>query len=308
MPRGASPYLRPSLDLSSAVDAYLDHLRVERALAPNSITSYASDLAKLAAFAEEQGVTTTEGVDPVIITRFLVSLDRGGLGARSAMRHLSAVRGFCRFLTRERWIGADPTADIATPRLGRRLPTVLSFEEVVRLLGAPDLTKPRGRRDRAMLSLMYAAGLRVSELCSLRASDLDGRRGFVSVLGKGGKRRLVPVGEVALADIDAYLKGPRPVSRGRHHSALFLSSWGRPLTRQAFWKLVLRYARQVGITKPISPHKLRHSFATHLLERGADLRSVQALLGHANIGTTEIYTHLTPDHVRQAHRKAHPRA
>ena len=296
------------MDLSSAVDAYLDHLRVERALAPISISSYASDLAKLAAFAEEQGVTTTEALDPVVVTRFFVSLDRSGLGARSATRHLSAVRGFCRFLTRERWISADPTAEIATPRLGRRLPAVLTLDEVLRLLGAPDGAKPRGRRDRAMLSLMYAAGLRVSELCSLKTSDVDRRRGFVSVLGKGGKRRLVPVGEVALADIDEYLKEPRPGRAGRVHPALFLSSWGRPLSRQAFWKLVLRYARKVGITKPISPHKLRHSFATHLLERGADLRSVQALLGHANIATTEIYTHLTPDHVRRAHQKAHPRA
>jgi integrase/recombinase XerD len=297
-----------TVDLGSAVDAYLDHLRVERALAQNSITSYASDLAKLADFADRQGVTTTDGLDAVIVTRFLVSLDRSGLGARSAMRHLSAVRGFCRFLARERLIAADPTTEIATPRLGRRLPGVLTLEDVVRLLGAPDGTKPRGRRDRAMLSLMYAAGLRVSELCALKTSDLDRRRGFVSVLGKGGKRRLVPVGEVALADIDDYLTTPRPTRSGRVHPALFLSSWGRPLSRQAFWKLVLRYARKVGITKPISPHKLRHSFATHLLERGADLRSVQALLGHADIATTEIYTHLTPDHVRQAHRKAHPRA
>jgi integrase/recombinase XerD len=296
------------VDLCSAVDAYLDHLRVERALAPNSISSYASDLAKLAAFAEEQGVTAPEKLDPVIVTRFLVSLDRGGLGARSATRHLSAVRGFCRFLVRERWIGADPTAEIATPRLGRRLPAVLTLDEVLRLLEAPDAAKPRGRRDRAMLSLMYAAGLRVSELCGLKASDLDRRRGFVNVLGKGGKRRLVPVGEVALSEIDDYLKQPRPAQKGRSHPALFLSSWGRPLSRQGFWKLVLRYARKAGITKPISPHKLRHSFATHLLERGADLRSVQALLGHANIATTEIYTHLTPDHVRRAHRKAHPRA
>ena len=290
------------------MDAYLDHLRVERALAPNSISSYASDLAKLAAFAETRDVTTTEGIDPVVVTQFLVSLDRAGLGARSATRHLSAVRGFCRFLTRERWIAADPTSDIATPRLGRRLPAVLTFDEVVRLLDAPDLTKPRGRRDRAMLSLMYAAGLRVSELCSLRSVDLDLRRGVVSVLGKGSKRRLVPVGEVALQDVDVFLKDPRPARAGRSQPALFLSSWGRPLTRQAFWKLVLRYARKVGITKPISPHKLRHSFATHLLEHGADLRSVQALLGHANIVTTEVYTHLSPDHVRRAHQKAHPRA
>lgn len=296
------------MDLSSAVDAYLDHLRVERALAPNSISSYASDLAKLGAFAETQGITTTHGLDPVVVTRFLVSLDRAGLGARSATRHLSAVRGFCRFLARERLIAADPTADINTPRLGRRLPAVLTFEEVVRLLDAPDLTKPRGRRDRAMLSLMYAAGLRVSELCALRASDLDLRRGVVSVLGKGSKRRLVPVGEVALHDVDVFAKDPRPIPKGRATGALFLSSWGRPLTRQAFWKLVLRYARKVGITKPISPHKLRHSFATHLLERGADLRSVQALLGHSNIATTEVYTHLSADHVRRAHQKAHPRA
>jgi integrase/recombinase XerD len=296
------------VDLSSAVDAYLDHLRVERALASNSIASYASDLAKLATFAETQGIATTDGIDPVLVTRFLVSLDRAGLGARSATRHLSAVRGFCRFLTRERLIVVDPTADIATPRLGRRLPAVLTFDEVVRLLDAPDLTKPRGRRDRAMLSLMYAAGLRVSELCSLRAADLDLRRGVVSVLGKGSKRRLVPVGEVALHDIDVFAKDPRPIPKGRATAALFLSSWGRPLTRQAFWKLVVRYARKVGITKPISPHKLRHSFATHLLERGADLRSVQALLGHANIVTTEVYTHLSPDHLRRAHQKAHPRA
>jgi integrase/recombinase XerD len=296
------------VDLSSAVDAYLDHLRVERALASNSIASYASDLAKLATFAETQGITTTDGIDPVLVTRFLVSLDRAGLGARSATRHLSAVRGFCRFLARERLIVVDPTADIATPRLGRRLPAVLTFDEVVRLLDAPDLTKPRGRRDRAMLSLMYAAGLRVSELCSLRAADLDLRRGVVSVLGKGSKRRLVPVGEVALHDIDLFAKDPRPIPKGRATGALFLSSWGRPLTRQAFWKLVVRYARKVGITKPISPHKLRHSFATHLLERGADLRSVQALLGHANIVTTEVYTHLSPDHLRRAHQKAHPRA
>jgi integrase/recombinase XerD len=296
------------MDLGSAIDAYLDHLRVERALAPNSITSYASDLAKLATYAEEEGVTTTHAIDPVLVTRFLVSLDRSGLGARSATRHLSAVRGLCRFLARERLIAADPTTDITTPRLGRRLPAVLSFEDVVRLLDAPDRSKPRGRRDRAMLSLMYAAGLRVSELCALKASDLDQRRGFVHVLGKGGKRRLVPVGEVALLDIEAYLRESPPPRRGRAHPALFLSSWGRPLSRQGFWKLVLRYARKVGITKPISPHKLRHSFATHLLERGADLRSVQTLLGHANIATTEIYTHLTPDHVRRAHRKAHPRA
>jgi integrase/recombinase XerD len=296
------------VDLSAAVDAYLDHLRVERGLTPNSVASYAADLAKLAAFAEERGIHDTQDVDQVLVTRFLVSLDKSGLAARSAARHLSAVRGFCRFMLRERQMPADPTALLAPPRLGRRLPVVLSFDEVSRLLRAPEITRPRGRRDRAMLSMMYAAGLRVSELCALKPGDVDRQRGFVSVLGKGQKRRLVPVGEIALADLEAYLAGPKPEHRSRGAPTLFLSSWGKPLSRQAFWKLVLRYARQVGITKPISPHKLRHSFATHLLERGADLRSVQAMLGHANIATTEIYTHVAPDHVRRAHQKAHPRA
>jgi integrase/recombinase XerD len=281
------------VDLSAAVDAYLDHLRVERALASNSVSSYATDLAKLGAFAEERGVVDTGELDAATVAQFLVRLDRAGLAARSAARHLSAVRGFCRFLARERLVPSDPTALISPPPLGRRLPVVLSFDEVTRLLAAPDVSRPRGRRDRAMLSVMY--------------SDIDQKRGFVSVLGKGQKRRLVPIGEVALADLEQYLQAPRP-GRGATVSAVFVSSWGKPLSRQAFWKLVLGYARRVGITKPISPHKLRHSFATHLLERGADLRSVQAMLGHANIATTEIYTHVAPDHVRQAHRKAHPRA
>jgi len=283
-------------------------LRVERGLAPNSVASYAADLAKLASFAEEQGVVTTETLDSVVVARFMVRLDKTGLGARSASRHLSAVRGFCRFLVRERHTPADPTALIAPPKLGRRLPAVLSLDDVMRLLGAPDGARPRGRRDRAMLSVMYAAGLRVSELCALRIGDVDRRRGFVSVLGKGHKRRLVPLGEVALADLEAYLADPRAGQKGRGSPALFLSSWGKPLSRQGFWKLLRGHARRVGITAPISPHKLRHSFATHLLERGADLRSVQAMLGHANIATTEIYTHVAPDHVRRAHQKAHPRA
>jgi len=296
------------VDLSAGVDAYLDHLRVERGLAANSVSSYATDLAKLASFAELQGVVETEKLDPVVVTRFLVWLDKAGLAARSAARHLSAVRGFCRFLVRERLAPADPTAHITPPRLGRRLPLFLSLEEIRRLLAAPDISRPRGRRDRAMLSVMYAAGLRVSELCQLKLGDVDQRRGFVSVLGKGQKRRLVPIGEVALADLEAYLCQPRPRATGRGTTALFVSSWGKPLSRQGFWKLVLRYARKVGITKPISPHKLRHSFATHLLERGADLRSVQVMLGHSNIATTEIYTHVAPDHVRRAHQRSHPRA
>jgi integrase/recombinase XerD len=293
------------VNLFSAIDAYLDHLRVERGLQPNTVSSYAVDLAKLAAFAEQNGVTDTSTLDPVVLTRFFVALDRQGLGARSAARHLSAVRGLCHFLLSERQLIADPMTLIATPKIGRRLPNVLTFDEVSRLLAAPRPDHPRGIRDRTMLTLMYAAGLRVSELCALRLADIDRQAGFVSVLGKGGKRRLVPIGDVALAALDSYLaQAPKTVSAG----PVFISSWGGPLTRQGFWKIVLRYARRVGITKPISPHKLRHSFATHLLEGGADLRSVQAMLGHANIATTEIYTHISPEHVWRAHRKAHPRA
>jgi integrase/recombinase XerD len=295
----------PGVDLGTAIDAFLDHLRVERGLRANTTSAYAVDLAKLAAFADKSGVADTKELDPVLLTRFFVELDRQGLGARSAARHVSAVRGLCRFLIGERQLGADPMALISTPHLGRRLPHVLAFDEVTRLLAAPRADHPRGVRDRAMLTLMYAAGLRVSELCALRLSDVDRQTGFVSVLGKGGKRRLVPIGEVALATLDAHLAQPRPPGPA---GALFLSSWGRPLTRQAFWKIVLRYARQAGIAKAISPHKLRHSFATHLLEGGADLRSVQAMLGHAKIATTEIYTYISPAHVWQAHRKAHPRA
>jgi integrase/recombinase XerD len=293
------------VDLFTAIDAYLDHLRVERGLLPNTVSSYAVDLAKLATFAEQNGVTDTKKIDPVLVTRFFVALDRQGLGARSAARHLSAVRGLCRFLLAERQITADPMALVAAPRLGRRLPQVLTFDEITRLLSAPRPDHPRGIRDRTMLTMMYSAGLRVSELCALRLADVDRQAGFVSVLGKGGKRRLVPVGDVALAALDSYLAQARPPAPA---GPLFLSSWGGPLTRQAFFKLVLRYARQAGITKPISPHKLRHSFATHLLEGGADLRSVQAMLGHAKITTTEIYTHISPEHVWRAHRNAHPRA
>ncbi len=293
--------------LDSAIDAFLDHLRVERALAKNTLEAYAHDLGTLAAHMGEGALIATIGGDDV--SQLLrVDADRG-LGARSGARHLSAMRGFFKFLVKERLIAKDPTALIDRPKVSRRLPRVLSFQEIERLLATPDARTPRGARDFAMIQLMYASGLRVSELVNLRVADLDMERGLVSALGKGSKRRLVPVGEVALAALTVYLRTVRPdVLAGRESSVLFLSPRRGALTRQGFWKLLKRYARAAGITAELSPHKLRHSFATHLLHGGADLRAVQAMLGHADLGTTEIYTRIAQDHVRAAHAKSHPRA
>lgn len=294
--------------LEGYVDAYLDHLRVERALASNSISAYARDLARLARRAEKAGVVEVLGVDGALVTEVLRDAYEDKLSARSTARLLSGMRGFFRFLLRERAIEVDPTALHDRPKTGQRLPRALSFDEVTRLLAAPDESTARGRRDRAMLHVLYAAGVRVSELVSLRVADVDTRQGIVSVLGKGQKRRLVPLTAIALTLLARYVEHDRPTALGTRESPfLFPSPRGKKLTRQGFWKLLGAYARGVGIARAVSPHKLRHSFATHLLERGADLRTVQAMLGHSDIATTEVYTHVTADHVRVAHRAAHPR-
>jgi integrase/recombinase XerD len=304
------------MDLHGWVDAYLDHLRVERALSPKTLAAYASDLGKLCAHAESPPTAPSkataragpEALTAELVTTYMVRLHAEGIAARSAARHLSAVRGFARFLVRERALLADPCALVDAPSVGRRLPNVLSFDEIVSILDAPDATTFKGLRDRAMLHVMYAAGLRVSEVVGLKVDNVDRKKGVVFALGKGGKRRLVPLGEPALRAVDEYLEQRALHPGAVAGAALFLSPRGGPLTRQAVWKLLLAYARGLGIGKPASPHKLRHSFATHLLEGGADLRSVQALLGHADISTTEIYTHVTNDHMHAAYHRAHPRA
>jgi integrase/recombinase XerD len=287
------------VDLHAWVDAYLDHLRVERALAPKSLDAYGHDLAGLCAHAEAQGVTDPARLDGVVVSTYLVQLGRSGLGARSAARHLSAVRGLCRFLLRERAIKADPCALVERPRVGRKLPKVLSIEEIGRILDAPDATGLRGLRDRAILHVMYAAGLRVSEVVGLKLVDLDRAKGLVSAFGKGQKRRLVPLGEPALDAVDAYLQVRGENPRAAATSALFVSPRGGPLTRQAVWKMLGGYARGAGVEKPSSPHKLRHSFATHLLERGTDLRTLQVLLGHASLTSTVRYLHVTTARVQE---------
>jgi integrase/recombinase XerD len=300
------------VDLYAWIDVYLDHLRVERGLARNTLESYARDLRDLTAFlAQDAGESAA--LDPATVSHaalvdFLLHAGRRGLSARSAARQLSAIRGLFKFLTRERAITKDPTELLDRPRLAKRLPRVLSVDEVDRLLSTPSLETPRGVRDSAMIHLMYASGLRVSELCDLKLSDLDSKVGTVAPLGKGSKRRVVPVGQIALERLDAYLSVVRPLSsRATIDPHMFLSPRGRRFSRQGFWKLLVRYARAAGITTPLSPHKLRHSFATHLLRGGADLRAVQVMLGHADLGTTEIYTRVAQDHVREAHERAHPR-
>ena len=295
------------MELSTWVDAYLDHLRVERALAPLTLEAYGHDLARFVAHAEASGVTEVSHIDAALVGTYLVASGRGGLGARSAARHLSSIRGFTRFLVRERALPADPCALVERPRVGRRLPRVLGLDDILALIEAPDQASFRGLRDRAMIHVMYAAGLRVSELTRLKLGDVDLRKGVVMAFGKGSKRRLVPLGEPALAALDAYLAARADHPQAAATPALFLSPRGGALTRQAVWKLLTGYARAAGVDKPSSPHKLRHSFATHLLEGGADIRTVQALLGHADVSTTEIYTHLADDHVRAVYRKAHPR-
>lgn len=284
--------------------------------------AYGRDLGKLLAFAEASEVSEIESVDLGVVSGWIREMSRAGLGPRSTARHLSSARGLCKFLMREGVLRADPTELAARPRFGRKLPRALGESEMVTLIEAPPPDTLRGLRDRAMLSLMYAAGLRVSELVSLTLGDVDRARGIVSAFGKGKKRRLVPLGEVALDHLAAYLAA-REVdaaakaaagglrgkgARGAVSQILFPSPRGGKLTRQAFWKIVGRTARGAGLRGHVHPHQLRHSFATHLLSGGADLRSVQTLLGHANVATTEIYTHVSQDRVRQAYRKAHPRA
>jgi integrase/recombinase XerD len=240
----------------------------------------------------------------------LVELAKSGSGVRTQARHLVAIRQFFRFLLKEKVVVVDPVGDIEMPKPAKKLPQFLDVDEVERLLRAPDTQTPRGLRDHAMLEVLYATGLRVTELVTLPADGLDLERGFVLVRGKGNKERIVPLGEHALRATRLYLATARPtfLKGEQTSSSLFLRGGGEAMTRQGFWKLLKGYALAAGITRPLSPHKLRHSFATHLVERGADLRAVQAMLGHADLSTTEIYTHVNRERLRQIYGAHHPRA
>jgi integrase/recombinase XerD len=302
-----------ALSLDAAVQQFLDHLKVERELAPATVSAYGSDLSDFSKFIAERpeagACADARAVRSIDVLDYLARLTERKLSARSQARRLITLRQFFRFLKAEYGGETDPTEEIDLPRFGRRLPDFLSVEEVDHLLSTPDRATPRGARDRAMLETLYATGLRVSELVRLRLADINFDAGYLMAFGKGRKQRLVPIGEVALAGLRAYVETARAtLAAGRASPALFLARHGRSMTRQSFWKLLGRYAIAAGIHKRISPHKLRHSFATHLVERGADLRAVQAMLGHADIGTTEIYTHLSRKHLRAVYDRFHPRA
>jgi integrase/recombinase XerD len=290
------------------LDRFLEYLVVERGLRQNSLEAYQRDLTRYLTYLADRG-KESRALDRTEVPRYLLALREADLSPRSVARHLSAIRQFHRFLVRQGQAVDDPTAHLEAPRPWRRLPGVLSGEEVDRLLAARESSAPQGLRNRAMLELMYASGLRVSELIGLRLGDVDLALGVVRVLGKGDKERLVPVGDAAAESLRAYQRDARPrLEKGRASEHLFLGRHGRGLTRQMFWQIVKKVARISGITKSVTPHTLRHSFATHLLERGADLRSVQLMLGHADIGTTQIYTHLSRAHLKAIYDKFHPRA
>jgi integrase/recombinase XerD len=298
------------LPLDQAIDLYLDHVKIERGLSRNTVEAYGRDLAKFRTYcAGEVGLDDADQVEPRHVLAYLVWLARDKLAVRSQARNLVALRGLFKHLRAERYTSADPTAELELPKIGRPLPVVLSLDEVEHLLAQPAGNDPRRVRDRAMLETLYATGLRVSELVSLKLADVNLAEGYVSTVGKGKKQRIVPLGATARDRIEDYLRDSRPrFDKGRNAPALFLTHHGRAMTRQGFWKLLGGYARSAGIRKRLSPHKLRHSFATHLLERGADLRAVQAMLGHADIGTTQVYTHLSNTRLREIFKQHHPRA
>jgi integrase/recombinase XerD len=295
--------------LEPAFDVYLAHLRVEKGLSENSVEAYGRDIRSYLEALDRMGISSWEQVDRSAVRQHLAGLLQRGLSARSQARALSAIRGLHKLLAAERLAPADPTDEVDAPRAARKLPGLLSRDEVDRLLLGPDPRTAAGRRDRAMLELLYATGLRVSELVSLQLNDVELESRVLVARGKGNKERLVPVGAPAAEAVKAYLATARErLLKGRRSRDLFVTPRGRTLTRQGFAKLLGRYARGAGIRRAISPHKLRHSFATHLLEGGADLRAVQAMLGHADVTTTQIYTHVDRTHVKRLHARYHPRA
>jgi integrase/recombinase XerD len=297
-----------TLEARFFLEQFRDFLSLEGGHSPATIESYLRDLHRLLRFLELSGITDPARVTPHTLRRFIFALKDMGLEGATIRRQVSALHTYFRFLVGEGHLGHDPSDRLEAPRRGRRLPSVLTVEEMGRLLASPRVEDPLGWRDRALLELGYGAGLRVSELCSITVADLQLRDGLVRVVGKGSKERLVPIGRPVIAAVSAYLNTTRvTLDRGNSAGRVFLNAQGRPLSRVGAWGIVRRHAQRAGLEQRVSPHTLRHSFATHLLEGGADLRAVQEMLGHADLSTTQIYTHVDREHLREVHRRYHPR-
>jgi integrase/recombinase XerD len=300
------------MQMQTLITSFINYIKVEKGLAANTLSAYDHDLRKFQAFAEKRGLSLgAVGRDHIV--DFLGDLYRQGLDSRTVARNLVSLRNLFRFALTEEALSADPTLNLESPKTRRSLPSYLRMEDVDRLLNQPDASTPQGLRDRAILEVLYSTGLRVSELVHLKVSDVEMRMGCLRCIGKGDKERLVPVGRKALAAVQAYLGKSRAEllrggDTGRANPWLFVNRFGNRLSRVTVWRSLTAYGRRAGIRARLSPHKLRHSFATHLLERGADLRSVQLMLGHADISTTQIYTHVMEERLKQVYKAHHPRA
>lgn len=294
--------------MKELIDVFLNYLSVERGLAQNTITSYRGDLDSYTDFLKNHSIDALSKTAKNDIINFMLYQKDRGLSANSVARHLAAIKVFYRFLLRERILKTDPTALIDSPRLWKKIPQVLSLNEVDTLLNQPNIRNKQGMRDKAILETLYATGMRVSEAVNLKVENVNFDIGFLRCIGKGRKERIIPIGAKAIQSLKRYLGISRPyLLKKRESEFLFLNRFGKKISRQSLWKIIKKYARDAKIKKPIRPHTLRHSFATHLLERGADLRSVQEMLGHSNISTTQIYTHINKDRLKTIHRMFHPR-
>jgi integrase/recombinase XerD len=297
------------MELSAAISSFLTHVRVEKGLSANTVTAYRRDLMKFDVFLQKRKLNL-EAITRDDVVDFLASLYRQKLDSKSVARHIVTLRNFFRFVQIQGLITEDPSINLESPKIRRSLPGYLRLEEVERLLTQADMKTPIGLRDRAMLEVLYSTGLRVSELIGLSLTDIDTKVGCLRCIGKGDKERIVPVGRKALGIVEKYLRDARAKLLGKAPptNILFVNIRGRPLSRVGVWKILSTYGRRAGLRMPLTPHMLRHSFATHLLERGADLRSVQLMLGHADISTTQIYTHVVEERLKQVYKAHHPRA
>lgn len=292
------------------LQSFIHYLSVERGLAANTLESYERDITKYIEHLHELQVREIGHTTKSHITGFIGVLKKAGKAPATVSRSMVSIRAFYQFLARERLIDKDPSVNMETPKLEKRLPKVMSMHEVELLLDAPRVSTPNGMRDKAMLEVLYATGIRVSELISLSVGDIHLGLGYVRCIGKGSKERIIPLGRIAAQTLDQFIRADRPrlLKPERAEEALFVNHLGSRMTRQGFWKIIKKYALQAGIMKEITPHTLRHSFATHLLENGADLRAVQEMLGHADISTTQIYTHVTSKRMKEVYNRTHPRA